>query len=71
MPTTVTVNDVSGVTPVYIYLCDNPITTCVYIGDTSSFPYSFNIPLPFDGQSSYNIKVIDNDGCTKIETLTI
>jgi len=72
MPITVTVNDVSGVTPVYIYICDCVNTLdCVYMGDSSTFPYSFDIPTPFDEQSCYIVKIIDSNGCIKTETLTV
>lgn len=71
MPTTVTVNNVSGFTPVYVYLCEDPIGTCVYIGDTSTFPYDFDIPPILDGQSSYNVKIVDSNGCIKIQNLTL
>ena len=70
MPITVTVNS-TGVPPVFVYLCDNPLTSCVYIDSVSSFPYSFDIPTPFDDQSSYNVKIIDSNGCEKIQTITV
>lgn len=70
MPTTVTVNS-TGIPPVFIYLCDNPISNCVYIDSVSTFPYSFNIPIPLEGQTSYNVKIIDSNGCEKIENITL
>jgi len=69
MPTTITVN-ITGVTPYQVYLCDEPITTCVYIGQTSTSPYVFDVPFPLDEQVSYNVKVIDNQGCEKIENIS-
>ena len=70
MPTTVTVG-ITASTPVYVYLCDNPITTCVYVGVTSTTPYSFDIPSILEGQTSYNVKLIDSNSCTKIETINL
>jgi len=70
MPITITVN-VTGTTPVYVYLCDNPVTNCVYIDEVNTSPFSFNVPEPLDSQSSYNIKVIDSNGCEIIETINI
>jgi len=71
MPTTVTINDVTGSTPVYVYLCDDPITTCIYIDEVNSFPYVFDVPVPTDSLSSYNVKIVDSNGCIKIQTLTL
>ena len=71
MPTTVTINDVTGTTPFYVYLCDNPIVTCIYIDEVNSFPYNFNVPAPADSLSSYTIKIIDGDGCIKTQILTL
>lgn len=65
MPTTITVN-MSGVPPYQVYLCDNPLTMCVWIGQTSTSPYEFDVPLSLDEQESYNVKVIDDNGCEKI-----
>jgi hypothetical protein len=70
MPTIITINNISGATPYDVYVCSNPSTTCIYIDTITSIPYSFDIPLPIDGQSSYILKVIDNNGCTITETLT-
>ena len=64
------INNISGATPYDVYVCSNPSTTCIYIDTITSIPYSFDIPLPIDGQSSYILKVIDNNGCTITETLT-
>ena len=44
MPKVVTINDITGTTPYNIFLCDNPVTLCVYIGTTSTTPYSFDVP---------------------------
>jgi hypothetical protein len=70
MPTTITINGISGTSPFDIYLCDNPITTCIYINTISSTPYSFDVPIILDGQDDFNIKVIDNNDCETITILT-
>lgn len=70
MPTTVTVN-ITGVTPYHVYLCNTGNTSCVYIAQTNSSPYSFDIPNLISGQPSYNVKVLDSNGCEKIETIII
>lgn len=70
MPTTITINGISGTSPFDIYLCDNPVTTCIYINTISSTPYSFDVPIILDGQDDFNIKVIDNNDCETITILT-
>lgn len=70
MPTSVTVNS-TGIPPVFIYLCNNPIVNCVYIDSVSTFPYTFEIPVVLEGQTSYNVKIIDSNGCEKIENITL
>jgi len=70
MPTVITINGLTGTSPFDVYLCDNPITTCVYIDTISSTPYDFNVPLPLESQDDFNIKVIDDNGCEIITTLT-
>jgi hypothetical protein len=70
MPTTITINNITGVTPYNVYVCPNPSTTCVYIDTITSIPYSFDIPSFMDGQTSYILKVIDDNDCIITETLT-
>jgi hypothetical protein len=71
MPTQITINDVTGSTPCNVYLCDNPITMCVYIGTVNSFPYNFFVPSAIDGQTSYNLKVVYDNNCEKIKLLSL
>ena len=69
MPTQITITTISGVQPYDIYICDDPITTCIYISTISTVPYVFNVPTLLDGQSSYNLKIVDNNGCSVEENL--
>jgi hypothetical protein len=71
MPTVITINNISGATPFDIYICDNPITTCVYSETITTFPKNIVIPTILSNQVSYNLKVIDNNGCTSIKNLTV
>jgi len=71
MPTQITINDVTGVTPCNVYLCDNPITMCVYIDTINSFPYDFFVPPSIDGQTSYNLKIVDDNNCEIIKNLSL
>ena len=70
MPTTITISNLSGSTPYDVYICSNPSTTCIYIDTITSVPYNFDVPLYFDNQPSYILKVIDNNDCVITETLT-
>ena len=69
MSVQVTVNNITGSTPFQVYICDDPINTCAYVNTISSFPYVFQIPQILEGQASYNLKIIDNNGCIIIENL--
>ncbi len=74
MPKTITINNVTGITPYDVYLCGDPVqfndTNCYYIGTTSTLPYSFTIPDCLQNVSSYNLKVVSFNKCinyTKLE----
>jgi len=72
MPTDITINNITGTSPFDVYICDNPITTCVYVVTITSpsLPYVFQIPPVMDGQPSYNLKIVDDNNCVVIETLS-
>jgi hypothetical protein len=73
MPTTITINNISGTTPYDIYVCDSSEITCIYIEtiNTGNLPTNINVPSVMEGQSSYVLKIIDNNNCVVKETLTI
>lgn len=71
MPTQITINTISGLQPYDVYICDDPLTTCIYIDTISSVPYVFDVPTLLDGQTSYNLKIVDDNGCSVIENLTL
>lgn len=71
MPTEVTINTLTGLAYFNVYICDDPITTCVWMGQILSAPYQFTIPSILDGQPSYNLKIVDSNGCEIIENLII
>jgi hypothetical protein len=73
MPTNINISNISGATPFNVYLCDDTIITCVYIDTipSSSLPYDFQVPSIMEGQVSFNLKVIDNNGCTSISNILI
>lgn len=71
MPTEITINTLSGTPDYQVYVCDDPIVTCVWIGQISGATYTFTVPPLLDGQPSYNLKVIDNNGCEIIQNLIL
>lgn len=66
MAVQVTINDISGQTPFDIYICQSGGTGCFYISTitNANLPnYIFNIPAPYDTNTSYMLKVIDANNC--------
>lgn len=70
MPLSITVG-VTGTSSAYIYLCNNPITSCVYIASGATFPYTFDVPAPINNLTSYTIKIIDSNGCEKTQIINV
>jgi len=75
MSTLVTINYIAGQPPFYVYICNNPTDstppTCIYVDTVSEFhPYVFEIPSIIGYQTSFILKVIDNNGCESFKTLT-
>ena len=71
MPTDITINDITGVTPFDIYLCDDPITTCFYVDTINSLPYVFEVPSILSSQTNFTLKIVDNNGCIITQPLTL
>lgn len=59
----VTVNGITGTSPFDIYICQSGGTGCFYITGTSETSFVFDIPQPYDNQTSYMLKVVDDYGC--------
>jgi hypothetical protein len=58
----VTITSVTANTPVEIYYCDSTSGSCVYVSTVSVFPYTFDVPSPYDEQNIV-IKIIDTQTC--------
>lgn len=71
MPIDITINGLSGASPFDIYLCDDPVSTCIYIDTISSTPYTFQVPIFLDDKLVYNIKVVDDNECVVYQNLPI
>jgi hypothetical protein len=62
MPQSVTILSVTANTPVEIYYCDSVSGSCVYEATVSVFPFTFDVPPPYD-QTDVVIKIVDTQGC--------
>jgi hypothetical protein len=71
MPTNITINNVTGTSPYDIYICDNPITICIYITTTSTIPYSFDVPSILDSQNDFTVKIVDNKSCVITQIVNV
>jgi len=58
----VTITSVTANTPVNIYYCNSMSGSCVYVSTVSVFPYTFNVPPPYDEQNIV-IKIVDTQSC--------
>jgi len=57
-----TVTSVTANTPVDIYYCDNACVSQVYVATVSTFPFTFNIPDPYDN-ADFIVIIDDTQGC--------
>ena len=67
----ITITSITATTPVSIYYCNvlqSP--TCVFVASVSSFPYTFEVPNPYDLTNFY-IEIIDNSGCIDIQNVYV
>ena len=58
----VTITSVTANTPVEIYYCDSMSASCVYVSTVSVFPYTFDVPDPYD-YGDFIVKIIDTESC--------
>jgi hypothetical protein len=58
----VTITSVTANTPVEIYYCDSTSGSCVYVSTVAVFPYTFNVPPPYN-ETNIVIKIEDVNGC--------
>jgi hypothetical protein len=70
MTTEITINNITGASPYDVYICDSSQITCVYISTITTTPFVFNVPVLLEGQSSYVLKIVDDNGCPITQTLT-
>ena len=58
----ITITSVTANTPVDIYYCDSLSASCVYVATVATFPYVFDVPVPYCDEN-FLIKIIDTLGC--------
>ncbi len=58
----VTITSVTANTPVDIYYCDSMSASCVYVATVATFPYTFEVPDPYD-YGDFVVKIIDTQSC--------
>ena len=58
----VTISSVTANTPVNIYYCDSMSASCVYVATVATFPYTFEVPDPYD-YGDFVIKIVDTQNC--------
>lgn len=64
MALTISISAISGVSPYDVYVCQSGGTSCFYISEITSVPYTFEIPIPYDQSTSYMVKIVDAEGCS-------
>lgn len=64
----ISIDAVSGVSPYDVYICDGSGSNCFYVVTTSTIPYTFEIPTPYNDLTSYQLKLVDAQGCQIINT---
>jgi hypothetical protein len=66
----VTITSVTANTPVEIYYCNSFSGDCVYVSTVSVFPYTFNVPPPYN-ETNIVIKIEDINGCVDGDVILI
>jgi hypothetical protein len=73
MPIDITINDISGQTPYDVYICDTGSTYCVYVSTINyvDLPYTFQVPIVYQNETNFNIRVVDDNECEINQILNI
>lgn len=73
MPTEITINGITGLSPFNIYVCDPTNTVCVYVNELGSIdiPTTFEIPEVLSSLNIFNVKTLDKNGCETNNLLVV
>jgi hypothetical protein len=66
----VTILSVTANTPVQVYYCDSFSANCIFVDSVTIFPFTFNVPPPYD-ETNIVIKIVDNELCADGEVIPI
>jgi uncharacterized protein (TIGR02145 family) len=66
----VTILSVTANTPVDVYYCDSFSASCVFVDSVSVFPFTFDVPSPYD-ETDIVIKIVDSQSCVDGEIIPI
>lgn len=67
----ITINNIIGLSPFNIFLCDEQALNCFWVGVTTDTSFVFIVPSPYDELSDICIKIIDGNGCAIKECINI
>lgn len=62
MGLTVEITAITGASPYQVYICQVDGSDCFYVATTSTIPYTFQIPPPYDTSFEYMVKIVDAFG---------
>jgi len=73
MPTSITINNITGSSPFDIYISPVDENNFFYITNINSgeLPYTFFIPPLVQNQNDYCVRVEDADGCIITNCITV
>ena len=73
MPTNITISGLGGASPFDVYVCDQTITTCIYVSTITptSLPYVFEIPTVYSSLTDFVVKIVDSNDCIKTQNVTV
>lgn len=71
MPTIITINNITGSSPYYVYLCNSDQSTCIYISGITSgdLPFYFEPPPILSANDQYIVRVLDSNPCEIISNI--
>lgn len=70
MTVNIDINNVTGTSPHSVFICQGE-STCYYITQIFSTPYSFEIPPPINIEGQLLLKIIDGEGCEVFRNIVL
>jgi len=67
----ITVTNFVGASPFNVYLCDTTFNNCVWITSSNIVPVVFPIPAPYDVNTQFGVRIIDNNNCTFDQVISL